>query len=203
MAPIRVGIIGLSTTSDGTDWAAQAHLPYLQSSPKYEIIALCNSTIDKAEASIERYKLPASTRAYGSPTDLAEDADIDLVVCVVGVTRHYEVLKPSLMAGKDIYTELPLAQGIDQMRELEALAREKGVRTMFGMQGQANPVVNTVKCIIDEGRIGKVLSTTVTAYAGRFGGVPTPKQLAQIHLREEGSDFMTVWVLHSQCSACV
>ena len=198
MAPIRVGIIGLSTTSDATNWAVEAHLPYLQSSDKYQIVALCNSSVDKAKASIEKFKLSSSTKAYGSPSDMAQDADVDLAVCVVGVARHYEVLKPMLEAGKDIYTELPLAQTIDQVRELESLAQQKGVRTLFGMQGQANPVILTLKRIIDEGKIGKVLSSTVTAYAEQFAGGPTPKGLATIHDRKIGADFMTVWFLHSK-----
>jgi len=195
MAPIRVGLVGLSTTSDSTNWAVVAHLPYLQSSPKYEIVALCNSSVDKAKASIEKYNLPPTTKAYGSPEELAKDADIDLAVCVVAVERHYEILKPILEAGKDIYTELPLAQTMDQVRELEALAREKGVRTMFGMQGQANPVANAAKRIIDQGKIGKVLTTNVTAYGGHHGGGPTPKPLATIHTRDS-ANFMTVWFLH-------
>lgn len=73
---IRVGLIGLSARAN-TSWASSAHLPYLQASgSKYVITALCNSSIPAAQSAIEAYKLPASTKAYGNPQDLAEDAEV-------------------------------------------------------------------------------------------------------------------------------
>jgi len=197
MAPIRVGVIGLSTTSSFTNWAATAHFPYLQQSSKYKIIALCNSSVDKAKASIAHYKLPESTKAYGSPEDLAHDSDIDLVVNVTDVSKHYEVLLPSIKAGKNIFTELPLAQTIDQCREMAKLAKEKKIRTMFGMQGQSNPVLNTVKKIVDDGKIGQVLSTSIKGYAGAFGGKPLPTNFSRMLDVKWGANIVTVWFLHT------
>ena len=73
---IRVGLIGLSANAK-TSWASSAHLPYLQSSEsKYTITALCNSSVSAAQSAIEAYNLPASTKAYGNPQDLAEDSEV-------------------------------------------------------------------------------------------------------------------------------
>jgi predicted dehydrogenase len=79
---IHVGLIGLSAdTSQGTTWAASAHLPYFLKSPKYEIVALQNSTAEKAQKAIEHYSLPGDVQAYGTPeglllsTGLTLDAD--------------------------------------------------------------------------------------------------------------------------------
>ncbi len=73
---IRVGVIGLSTKAK-TSWASSAHLPYLQASGgKYVIVALCNSSVTAAQSAIEAYKLPANTKAYGNPQDLAEDSEV-------------------------------------------------------------------------------------------------------------------------------
>lgn len=63
MPPIRVGFIGLSKSG----WAPNAHLPYLKASPNYEIVALCNSSVESASAAIKQYELPQSTKAYGNP----------------------------------------------------------------------------------------------------------------------------------------
>jgi predicted dehydrogenase len=63
MAPIRVGILGLSSSG----WAPRAHLPFLKASPKYNIVAVCNSSADSANAAIKLYGLPDSTKAYGNP----------------------------------------------------------------------------------------------------------------------------------------
>lgn len=68
MGPIRVGLIGLTSSSGaGTNWAANAHLPYLRASPHYKIVALLNSTIDSAREAIRKYDLPSETKAYGNP----------------------------------------------------------------------------------------------------------------------------------------
>lgn len=77
MSPIRVGMIGLSARAK-TSWASTAHLPYLLQAPegKYIIIALCNSSVSAAQAAIEAYSLPASTKAYGNPDDLAHDQEV-------------------------------------------------------------------------------------------------------------------------------
>ena len=73
---IRVGMIGLSARAK-TAWATSAHLPYLQASGgKYAITALCNSSVSAAQSAIEAYNLPASTKAYGNPQDLAEDPEV-------------------------------------------------------------------------------------------------------------------------------
>jgi predicted dehydrogenase len=74
MAPIRVGLIGLSGAPpekyEGTSWTPNAHLPYLKVSPHYEIVALLNSSVDSAKAAIARYELPNETKAYGNPEGL-------------------------------------------------------------------------------------------------------------------------------------
>jgi len=67
ITPTRVAIIGLSKSG----WAPTAHLPYLKSSPHYEIVALCNSSVESAQEAIKLYGLPASVRAYGDPEGLS------------------------------------------------------------------------------------------------------------------------------------
>ena len=76
MAAIRVGIIGLSVTAK-TSWASSAHLPYLRASKgKYNLVAVCNSTVASARSAIEKFDLPRTTRAYGNPQDLANDEEV-------------------------------------------------------------------------------------------------------------------------------
>jgi predicted dehydrogenase len=201
MAPIKIGLIGLSTSSKATNWAVLAHLPYLQSpqgKAHYEIIALCNSSLESAQRSVKHFNLSSSIKTYGSAEDLAADPDIELVVNVTGVKSHYEVLLPVLKAGKNVYTELPLASNITQMRELVALAEEKGVKTIFGLQGQAHPGILAVKKMIAENKIGKVLSTTLIATTGLPLDKPLPAAFKMLAERKAGGNLATIWVLHSK-----
>jgi predicted dehydrogenase len=69
-AKIRVGLVGLnapySGTPTGINWAASAHLPYLLSSPKYELVALQNSSAERAALAI---KPTALTQQRCEPTE--------------------------------------------------------------------------------------------------------------------------------------
>ena len=166
MPPIRVGIIGLSATSS---WAVHAHLPALQNSAdKYQLTAVCNSSLASSQASIKSHNLdPNTTKPYASVADLAASPDVDLVVCAVRVDRHYEALKPVIAAGKDCFVEWPLASNRAQAEELLALAEEKGVRTMVGLQGQMSPAIARVKELVRDGEsVGRVVSSSVQLWTG-------------------------------------
>jgi predicted dehydrogenase len=63
MSPIRIGIIGLSQGA----WAANAHLPYLQNpESKFEIVAVCNSSVESAAKSVRDLNLKGSVKTYGN-----------------------------------------------------------------------------------------------------------------------------------------
>ncbi|KAL2823209.1 NAD(P)-binding protein [Aspergillus cavernicola] len=162
--PIRTAIIGLSSSGNG--WASSAHLPYLlspQGKERYTIVAVCNSSKEAAKAAIERYQLPSQTKAYGEPEALAEDVDIDLVVCCTRVDKHYNTILPSIRAGKAIYLEWPLAHDFQRSQELVDAARISGSKTLAGLQGRFAPALEQVRNQIAKGRIGRVLRTEIRA----------------------------------------
>ncbi|KAK1585630.1 oxidoreductase family protein [Colletotrichum navitas] len=198
MAPIRVGIIGLSSSAK-TAWASSAHLPYLLSSrgrSKYAITALCNSSVEAARRAIGVYGLPAATKAYGSPADLAADSDIDLVVVCTRVDQHYDTALPSLRAGQNVYVEWPLAENAGRARELADAARASGVRTAVGVQGRFAPALLKVRSLLEEGRIGKVLSSEVRAAGGTLDREMFPPGLKYFTHREIGGNIVTIGFGH-------
>ncbi|KAL2672157.1 hypothetical protein Neosp_012855 [[Neocosmospora] mangrovei] len=178
MAPTRLGIIGLSPHPGS--WAAAAHLPYLLSphgKAHYKIVALCNSTTESAHSAIKTLGLPSDTRAYGNPSDLAQDANVDLVVCSTRVDRHYITIKPSILAGKAVFVEWPLASNTSQARELASLARRQSVRSMVGLQGPATVPISAARKVLEDGLLGKVLSSEVKAYGGMGNHDTLPESL--------------------------
>jgi predicted dehydrogenase len=174
MAPIRVGFIGLSSNKiDGLApgyWGNLAHLPHLLSSPDYEIVALANSSKEAAQKAVKAYNLPATTKAYGSPEEIADDPDVDLIVISVAVMKHYQLAKPALLAKKKVFVEWPLGASLAESEELAALAKENGVRTIVGLQARADPLVDKLKEILESGKIGDLTSSSVL---GPMSGLPT------------------------------
>lgn len=172
-SPIRVGLIGLGRATGRNQpglWGATTHLPYLLASPKYQINGIANSTIESAQASINHYNLGPSVKAYDSPSDLASDPNIDMIIVSVKVGAHYTLAKPALLAGKSVFVEWPLGATTAEAEELAQLAEQHGCKTIVGLQARASPLVLKIKEIIWSGKIGKVLSSSIV---GSFGGIPS------------------------------
>lgn len=140
MSPTRVGIIGLGISTGLSPvgaWGVNAHLRSIQGlSDEYEIVAVANSSVESAQRTIEYHKLPITTKAYGSPEDIAADPNVELVVIAVEVRKHHFLAMPALRHKKSVFVEWPLGANTEQAEELTKLAAENGVKTMVGLQGR-------------------------------------------------------------------
>ncbi|KAI9737339.1 MAG: hypothetical protein M1834_009493 [Cirrosporium novae-zelandiae] len=192
---IRVALIGLNApytgTPTGTNWAASAHLPYLQTSSKYELVALQNSSAERARKSIEAYGLnPEKVKAYGNPEDLAADPDIDLVVSSIRVDRHAGSLIPSIKSGKAVFVEWPLEANYAKAKELADLVKAHRVRNVVGLQGGFSPIAKKAKAIIECGDIGRVESSTMVAM--NSGGATVSSHVGYFVDRKVGGNMFTI-----------
>ena len=194
MAPIRIALIGLSQAAK-TSWASQGHLPYLLSErgkARYKIVALLNSSEEAAKKAIQAYDLSPDTKAYGSPNDLAADKDVDLVVCTTRVDVHYDTIKPSVEAGKDVFVEWPLAENVTRAAELAQAAQKSGSQTVIGLQARVAPAMLKVRELIDGGVIGKVVSSDVVAFTPGGGGTSISEGLGYFLDKKVGGNPVTI-----------
>lgn len=128
--------------------------------------------------------------------EFAADPNIELVVVSVRVDRHYPVVKPSILAGKDTIVEWPLAANLEEAQELLTLAEEKKIKNAVVMQAVFSPAVEKVKDLIDSGRIGKVLSSRFVAVGGTWGSTPPPG-IAYLIDRKIGGNMLTIHFGHT------
>lgn len=119
----------------------------------------------------------SDTRAYGNPGDLAQDANLDLVVCSTRVDRHYITIKPSILAGKAVFVEWPLASNTSQARGLASLARRQSISCVAGLQGPATAPISEARKLLEDGLLGKVLSSEVKACGGAGSHDTIPESL--------------------------
>ncbi|UKZ69283.1 uncharacterized protein TrAtP1_010293 [Trichoderma atroviride] len=163
MAPIRVGIIGLGAKEAGLlsvgSWAASALLPSFLNSPHYEVVAVSNSSVASSQRSIDFHKLGPNVKAYGSPEDIANDPNVDLVAVSINVGHHYVVTKPALLAKKQVFVEWPLGANTVEAEELTKLARDANLKTIIGTQFISDPALVKLKELVASGAIGKVTSS--------------------------------------------
>jgi predicted dehydrogenase len=153
-------VLQACTNHTYSSWASRSHLGYLQSTDLYKITALQNSSKASAEAAAKEFGL-GDIATYENPKDVASDPNVDIVAVSVNVPEHYKLIRPALEAGKDVFSEWPLACNLSEAEELLHLAKEKGVKTIVGLQARQNPSILKAKEIVASGKLGKILGTTM------------------------------------------
>ena len=120
------------------------------------------------------------------------------MVCTTRADVHYKTIKPSIEQGKDVFVEWPLAQNLSYAEELRTLAQEKGCRTMVGLQGRESPVILKVKSLVEQGKIGKVLSSSVIAVGATNDRNTLPASLKYFTDKSVGGNVLTIYIGHSK-----
>jgi predicted dehydrogenase len=185
---LGVGIIGVSPVRG---WAAIAHIPALRALPNYEVRALSAHSAESARAAGRMF----GVSAVFSDHDLVTQPDIDVVAVTVKVPHHRELVSAALAAGKAVYCEWPLGRDLDDARAMAALAAEKGVRTVVGLQARQAPAIEFVQQLLSDGYVGEVLSTTMVGLSvlGDVLGQPNAYMLD----KRNGANVLTIAVGHS------
>jgi predicted dehydrogenase len=166
-SPLRIGVIGANPEQS---WAAYTHLPALQALPQFELKAVSTTRQETADLAARCF---GASLAFDNAHDLVTHPDIDVVTVAVKVPQHHALVTAALEAGKHVYCEWPLGNGLAQSIELADLARSRNVRTTVGLQGRASPWIAAIRDIIASGTLGRILSTSVVAAGHVFGGTAT------------------------------
>jgi predicted dehydrogenase len=188
-----VGIVGVQP---GRSWAARAHIPALRSLPDhFEIIGVANTSLASAEKAAAETGLP---RAFADVAELVAAPEVDIVAITVKVPPHLEIAKAAIAAGKHVYCEWPLGNGLAEAEELAALARARGVLGVVGTQARVAPEIEHLRQLIADGFVGEVLSTSLVARGGGWGGFIAEKKISAYLLdRANGATMLTIPVGHT------
>jgi predicted dehydrogenase len=193
---IRVGIIG---ANPDRGWAAQAHIPALTSlSDDFEITALSTSRRDSAAAASARFGVPV---AFDNHQELVNSPEVDVVAVTVKVPYHLELATAALEAGKAVYCEWPLGNGLKEAETLAALAQSKGVLAVAGLQARSAPPVAYVRDLIGQGYIGDVLSTTLIGSGMGWGPTVEPFN-AYTYDKTNGATMLSIALGHAADALC-
>lgn len=123
-----------------------------------EIAGVCDLIPERARAAKEKY--PEIPKIYRDMHEAFADPDVDIVLNITRAYQHYEVTKAALLAGKNVYSEKPLAGTIEEGIELIRLAREKNLMLGGAPDTFLGAGIQTCKRIIDAGFIGRPLAAT-------------------------------------------
>src|SRR5438309_2201989 len=193
---IRVGIIG---TNPDRGWAAQAHIPALKSlQDDFEITAISTTRRGSADAAGKLFGVPA---AFDNHQELVKSPTVDVVAVTVKVPHHLELATAALEAGKAVYCEWPLGNGLREAETLAALARKKGVLAVAGLQARSAPAVAYVRDLIKQGYVGDVLSTTLIGSGMGWGPTVEPYN-AYLNDKKNGATMLSIALGHATDALC-
>lgn len=147
---LKLGVIGTGFAWDRLHYPAIKEL-----GDKYEIVAVCNKTKDKAEGFAAQIQLPAEN-IYQDYKEMLERTDLDVVDLAVPISENFEIAKDVLLAGKNLIAEKPFAASPESARELIRIKNEKNVTVMVAEQFRYDEGNRIIKEIIGSGQIGEV-----------------------------------------------
>ena len=123
------------------------------------MVAACDLSPDRLH---EAERRAAGVRTGTDLDALLGASDVEAVIVATDATRHYEVARAALEAGKDCLVEKPLTTDVDQARELRDLARRKDRLLMVGHVFRYNPGINHLQKVIGSGALGQLEYLTFT-----------------------------------------
>ncbi len=148
-APLRVGIVGCGNISGA----------YLEACRRFRALsveAVGDLDMGLAEARAAEFSVPRALE----PEALVLDPDLDLVINLTVPTAHAAISLSALEAGKNVYSEKPLATDRDDGARLLAAAGAHGVRLGAAPDTFLGGGLQTCRKLIDDGWIGRPLAAT-------------------------------------------
>lgn len=127
------------------------HAPFIELHPEFNLYGVWERTKHNA-----RSKYP-KIRTFRSLEEMLADDTIELVVVNTPSVTHYEFTKQVIDSGKNVIVEKPFTATTVQANELIDLAKEKNVMLSVYHNRRYDSDFRTVKKILDEGWIGKII----------------------------------------------
>ncbi|CAX59498.1 ABC transporter related protein [Erwinia billingiae Eb661] len=141
---IRVGLVGYGFASK------TFHAPLIAGTSGMELSAVSSSDASKVHADWP------STQVVSDPQTLFDDPGLQLIVIPTPNDTHFPLAKAALNAGKHVVVDKPFTVTLSQARELDALAKAKGLMLSVFHNRRWDSDFLTLKTLLAEGTLGEV-----------------------------------------------
>ena len=177
-----MGIIGTGMAFE------KLHFPaYQELADKFQIVAICDSDIKKAENWREPLRLRPED-IYSDFHELMKRDDLDAFDIMVPIELNYEVTEEVAQAGKPIICEKPLAPTKEQAEAARDLPKRFNIPIMIAENYRHNEEINIIRDLIRTNNIGTVY------YFIQNRVVDFPSDMLKINsLLESGDNIQNFW----------
>jgi predicted dehydrogenase len=147
---LRVGIVS-------ANWGTFAHLPAWRSLPGVEVVAVCTSRRETAEAAAKKYEIE---RPFWDAAAMTADPGIDIIDCGTRPSVRFPMVLSALRNGKHVYNGIPFAANIDQARDLRDAWKASGNVAVVDGFSEWLPAHRKAKEMMAEGLLGRPFAGT-------------------------------------------
>jgi predicted dehydrogenase len=163
MSKMRIGFVGVGTMGQ------MAHLRNYAVLEDCEVVALADPRAETAARVAERYGVP---RTYSDHHALLDAEELDGVVAVLPFNRHVAVLPDIYSRIPCLFTEKPLAVGVETGRRLARAAEEAGCVHMVGYHKRSDPATERAMEVLSlwrsTGEVGALRYVRITMPPGEW-----------------------------------
>lgn len=153
MQKIRIGIIGAGANT------RKMHIPKLNEIEGVEIVGVVNRTHESSDKVAREFHIP---RIYQHWREVVEDPDIDAIVIGTWPYLHAPITIAALEREKHVLTEARMAMNLAQAKAMyDASLAHPGCVTQVVPSPLTLHVDQTVKRLLNEGKIGKLMSVRI------------------------------------------
>jgi predicted dehydrogenase len=183
---VRVGVIGFS------DRFKDAHLPSFLHSYKelnFDIIAVSDIWKKRREEgqAYLKQKLDHDISPCVNNDALFNIKEVDAVFISTADFQHAHHTIDAVKAGRDSYSEKPLAETMEDNRDVLKAVRESGRIVQIGSQRRSGPNYKAACDFIQSGKFGPIVMVDLTWNVNQPGRWRRPSLVAQ--LKEEDTDW--------------
>lgn len=156
---------------------------------KLEAIAATPRSVDKLKGLCEKYDIPAYCT---SEDELISDPNVDTVYVATPNHLHYEGVKKSLEAGKNVICEKPFTSNAKEAEELLKLADEKGLFVLEAVSTRFLPNVLEIKKLLPKLGNIKIVNMNYSQYSSRYDAFKAGQILPAFNPEMSGGALMDI-----------
>ena len=109
-------------------------------------------------------------KVFGSWQEIIDSKGVDIVIVATTHEWLYPITKAAILAGKHVLVEKPAARTIEEIEELQKLAKEHKVLVRVGFNHRYHPALQQARKMVDDDAIGDLMYIRAKyGHGGRIG----------------------------------
>jgi UDP-N-acetyl-2-amino-2-deoxyglucuronate dehydrogenase len=151
------GLIGYGKIGD-------RHVEHIIAHPEAQLHSIFDIKADRLNLFRNKYK---GIQTYDSLQGILNEPAIDIISICTPNSTHADIAIAAMKAGKHVLVEKPMAISKVDCEGMIHIALKTGKSLFVVKQNRFNPPVQAVKRLVEEKKLGKILSVSVNCYWNR------------------------------------